>query len=63
MFSETLGESYMNFKREITECERAATWDTCLAICDDYLAAFSAYLDMGEIQTIQKPYPDAKGLS
>ena len=50
MFSETLGESYMNFKREIAVCERDAMWDTCLTICDDYLTAFSAYLDTGEIQ-------------
>ncbi len=53
MFSETLGESYMNFKREIAICERDAMWDTCLTICDDYLTAFSAYLDTGEVQTIQ----------
>ena len=53
MFSETLGESYMNFKREIAVCERNAMWDTCLTICDDYLTVFSAYLDTGEIQTIQ----------
>lgn len=54
MFSKTLGESYMNFKREIRACERDAMWDTCLTICDDYLTVFSAYLDTGEIQTIQK---------
>jgi len=53
MFSQTLGESYMNFKREMAVCEQDAKWDTCLTICDDYLAAFSAYLDTGEIQTIR----------
>jgi len=53
MFSETLGESYMNFKREISVCEREAKWDTCLTICDDYLTTFSAYLDTDEIQTIR----------
>ena len=53
MFSETLGESYLNFKKEITVCERDAKWDTCLTICDDYLAAFSGYLDTREVQTIQ----------
>ncbi len=53
MFSETLGESYMNFKKEITICERDAEWDTCLAICDDYLTDFSGYLDTREIKSIQ----------
>jgi hypothetical protein len=53
MFSETLGESYLNFKKEIMACERDAKWDTCLTICDDYLAAFSDYLDTREIETIQ----------
>ena len=53
MFSGTLGESYMNFKREIAACERDATWDLCLSMCDDYRSAFSAYMDTGEIQTIQ----------
>ena len=53
MFSETLGESYMNFKRAIAICERDAAWDKCLAICDDYLVAFSGYLDTGEIETIR----------
>ena len=53
MFSETLGESYRNFKKEIAVCERDAMWDTCLTICDDYLAAFSAYLDTREVLVIQ----------
>ena len=53
MFSETLGESYRNFKREITVCERDAKWDICLAICDDYLTAFSDYLDTREVHAIQ----------
>ncbi len=53
MFSVTLGDSYMNFKREIAVCERDAKWDTCLTICDDYLAAFSVYLDTGKIQAIR----------
>jgi len=53
MFSGALGESYMNFKREIAGCERAATWDLCLSMCDDYLSVFSTYMDTGEIQTIQ----------
>ena len=53
MFSGTLGESYNNFKREVGACERDGKWDTCLAMCDDYLAVFSAYLDTGEIQSIR----------
>ncbi len=53
MFSETLGESYRNFKREITVCERDAKWDTCLTICDDYVADFSAYLDTREVHAIK----------
>ena len=53
MFSETLGESYRNFKREITVCERDARWDTCLTICDDYLRDFSDYLDTREVHAVQ----------
>ncbi len=53
MFSVALGESYVNFKREVAVCERDGKWDTCLALCDDYLTVFSAYLDTGEIQTIR----------
>ena len=53
MFSETLGESYRNFKREISVCERDAKWDACLTICDDYLADFSDYLDTREIHAIK----------
>jgi len=66
MFSGALGESYINFKKEITGCERAATWDLCLSMCDDYRSAFSAYMETGEIQTIQnriqmqKDYVDLK---
>jgi Protein of unknown function (DUF1566)/Domain of unknown function (DUF4388) len=54
MFSGTLGESYMNFKRDVAVCERAATWDACLTLCDDYRSTFSNYLDMSEVETIRK---------
>ncbi len=53
MFLETLGESYRSFKREITVCERDAKWDTCLTICEDYLADFSDYLDTREVYAIK----------
>jgi hypothetical protein len=53
MFSETLGESYIDFKKEIAECERNAMWDACLTLCEDYLEAFSDYLDTREVKTIQ----------
>lgn len=53
MITETLGRSYQDFKREIGVCERNGTWDACLKICDDYLGAFSNYLDTSEIQSIR----------
>jgi uncharacterized protein DUF1566/uncharacterized protein DUF4388 len=66
MFSETLGDAYSRFKSEVTVCERAATWDACLKICDDYLAVYSKYLDMSEAGRIrarieiEKEYKDLK---
>ncbi len=53
MFSEALGDTYLDFKKDVTICERAASWDNCLQICDDYLAAYSKYLDMTEAKRIR----------
>jgi hypothetical protein len=53
MFSETLYDAYMNFKSSVTVCERAATWDDCLQICDAYLARYSKYVDVGEARQIR----------
>ncbi len=53
MFSKTLYDAYMDFKSSVTVCERAATWDKCLQICDDYLAGYAKYIDVAEAKRIQ----------
>ncbi len=53
MFSETLYDAYRVFKSSVTICERAATWDKCLQICDDYMAGYSKYMDVAEAKRIR----------
>ena len=66
MFSETLGDVYMDFKSRVTVCERDAAWDDCLRLCDEYLAGYSKYMDVTEAKRIrarilmQKDFVDLK---
>jgi len=53
MFSETLYDAYLDFKSSVTVCERAANWDNCLQICDDYLTGYSKYVDVAEAKRIR----------